>query len=282
MKIAHILGLNQRLSLGLSLSLVLLSMAFSSDAQIYKWVDKDGNTHFSQTPPPDLKEEMEELNIGVQPKRAKQGNVDTDLEGAWWSMTSNGVRTLFLRSNGLFDIHQWSARHGQLDTLYSGRWREDNQDIILTYTRDSKNQQNSDKVGVSVKLTVSSLNYTRMSVIDSDNRTQNYLRVNGDSFTKSYRKELMMGDWYDKKGKRLELSWGEFKVAEHNHSKSLAEGNWDLAGEELTLEYVFDFEKHAQGKIGTMQTWRVETLDENNMVLRHAHNPILWHFTKKS
>ncbi|REL36282.1 DUF4124 domain-containing protein [Thalassotalea euphylliae] len=269
------------LKITIILSLLVIA-PWQVNAQIYKWVDKDGNTHFSQTPPPDLNEEMEELKIGVQPQKTGQSSVDTHLDGAWWSMTSKGVRTLFLRDNGLFNIHQWSARHGQLDTLFSGRWREEGKEIILTYTRDSKNPQNSAMVGVSEKLTVSSLSHTRMSVIDPDNRTQQYLRVNGDKFAKSYHKELMMGDWYDTKGKRLELSWGEFKVAEHNHSKSLAEGNWDLINGELTLEYVFDFVKYPQGKIGAKQSWRVETLDENKMILRHAHNPILWHFTKKS
>ncbi|PIE00696.1 MAG: hypothetical protein CSA79_02765 [Thiothrix nivea] len=40
---------------------LLLCLSFSAQAEIYKWTDSDGNTHYSQTPPQDNKSKAEDI-----------------------------------------------------------------------------------------------------------------------------------------------------------------------------------------------------------------------------
>ncbi|GEM_PF-1980378 len=50
--------------LALSIVLILTSAAFSAQARTYKWTDKDGKVHYTQTKPPEQKEQnFEELAI---------------------------------------------------------------------------------------------------------------------------------------------------------------------------------------------------------------------------
>lgn len=64
------------------LLLALLAFSFSAQGQLYKWVDKDGKTQYTdQPPPPGAARNEKKLNIQsapVQPAAAKAGDKDKD------------------------------------------------------------------------------------------------------------------------------------------------------------------------------------------------------------
>ena len=41
----------------------ILAFGMAAHAEVYKWVDADGNVHFSDTPPPNPEQEAEEVKI---------------------------------------------------------------------------------------------------------------------------------------------------------------------------------------------------------------------------
>lgn len=43
--------------------LLTLALGMAAHAEVYKWVDADGNVHFSDTPPPNPEQESEEVKI---------------------------------------------------------------------------------------------------------------------------------------------------------------------------------------------------------------------------
>lgn len=52
--------------LAAALGLALVS-GLAAAAQMYKWVDKDGHVHFSQTPPPSTGVQAQQVNISAPP-----------------------------------------------------------------------------------------------------------------------------------------------------------------------------------------------------------------------
>lgn len=63
--------------------ILMLTLPYSASAEIYKWKDAEGNTHYTQTPPPAQKAKAEDVkNIAqdIQMSTGKLGNVDTQDE----------------------------------------------------------------------------------------------------------------------------------------------------------------------------------------------------------
>lgn len=54
------------IALAAGASLCVLALAAAAD-QMYKWVDKDGHVHYSQTPPPTTGVQAESVNISAPP-----------------------------------------------------------------------------------------------------------------------------------------------------------------------------------------------------------------------
>ena len=52
-----------------------LAMTAVAHAEVYKWIDEDGNVHFSDTPPP--KQETEEVRIDSAPTGSRHGSPDS-------------------------------------------------------------------------------------------------------------------------------------------------------------------------------------------------------------
>ncbi len=61
--------------------IVLLSLALAgvANAEVYKWVDEDGNVHFTDTPPP--KQETEEVKIDRAPTPTYRSSDSLDSAG---------------------------------------------------------------------------------------------------------------------------------------------------------------------------------------------------------
>ena len=51
----------------------ILAFGMAAHAEVYKWVDADGNVHFSDTPPPNPEQEAEEVQI----QRASSSSLST-------------------------------------------------------------------------------------------------------------------------------------------------------------------------------------------------------------
>lgn len=58
---------------------LLLCLTFAASAEIYKWTDADGKTHYSQTPPEDNTTKAKDIGdeIDMAAGTATQGNTDT-------------------------------------------------------------------------------------------------------------------------------------------------------------------------------------------------------------
>lgn len=262
---------------------------------VYKWVDENGKTHYSDKPPINAITKISELSAREGGNKTAQRNTaEQDVSGAWWSMTNKGIRTLYLLDKGRFSIHQWSSRLSQLDTLMGGWWKKQNKNIILTYKSDTKNKQKSKYVGVSEALKIKSITNTRLSVIWPDNTQQNYVRLNNDNFNTSYKAELIMGEWFDHKKNKVNFSHGKITITPRvnqdlltlgdfgKYQKLSAIGNWHLSSNNtlLDIEFVYNFSFSSKNKIGAKQSWRIETLNSKTLTLRHVSSNKPWLLTK--
>ncbi|MEZ5535178.1 MAG: DUF4124 domain-containing protein [Thiolinea sp.] len=66
----------------LVLTFALLFLTFAAHADIYKWTDADGKTHYSQTPPEDKKTKVEDIGdeIGMAAGTAGTATTETAAE----------------------------------------------------------------------------------------------------------------------------------------------------------------------------------------------------------
>ena len=73
----------------------LLAMTTAAHAEVYKWVDEDGNVHFTDTPPP--KQKTEEVKIDSAPS---SGRSYTSSRGAGDSASAADDRALCAKAVG--------------------------------------------------------------------------------------------------------------------------------------------------------------------------------------
>ena len=64
----------------LVLTFTLLFLTFAAHADIYKWTDADGNTHYSQTPPEDKKTKVEDIGDEIGMAAGTAGTETTAAE----------------------------------------------------------------------------------------------------------------------------------------------------------------------------------------------------------
>ncbi len=64
--------------------LLLVCLVFAgipvANAEVYKWVDEDGNVHFTDTPPPKQKIEEVKIQAAATPTVASAGSVTADVD----------------------------------------------------------------------------------------------------------------------------------------------------------------------------------------------------------
>lgn len=66
------------------LFIIMSTIAFSCPAKIYKWVDKDGNTHFSDKPPKDkglkaTQQKLDNMNVVDMPRPIKTQSLSSSM-----------------------------------------------------------------------------------------------------------------------------------------------------------------------------------------------------------
>lgn len=266
----------------LILSLFVIFMIGSADAKIYKWVDENGNVRYSDTPPEDHTIATDKVNIKDTTNSQTSLSSDADIEGAWWAMTQEGVRTLFLGGRGSFQIHRWSTRAKQLDTLFLGRWKQQGNSIELTYTHDFKKKDNKGREGQVETIKVVNLTATQASITWPSGTTLDYFRKNGKSENQSYQAEVLNAEWKLPSGLSLKFSAGEFEITPDRSARRLAMGNYTLSpdNETLSVEYVYDFRNVQRGEVG--KTYQYEVLDINldNMTLRDKATKLTTYLTR--
>ncbi len=284
----------------LNLSYILLFCIFFlpiiGNSQVYKWIDKDGKIHYSDKPPLDLSVNVDELT-GLNEKKDKSvdGKVrEINLHSLWWSKTQKGIRTLDLLDNGVFKIYRWSYKHNRLHILRGGRWKEENNSIILTYTTDPKYKTQSEYIGLSEALKIVKITSSRLSVVWPNNTQHDYIRLNEDNYISSYKADLLGGEWRDSKNNKVEFSYGKVTITPRTENMGLGDfgkyltpvavGNWHLSERNtlLNIEFVYNFSFSARNIIGATQVWEIESINESNLTLRHAYSRKSWLLTKKS
>jgi hypothetical protein len=245
------------------LLLAILLFAGSSPglAKLYKWTDENGQVHYSQTPPPDLEEEMDEVQIADDGLADDEGEIG--LKGGWWALTPRGIRTLFL-DNKRFTVHRHTGK--QLDTLYLGQWEMVERRLTLRYTHDLKG---GGREGESEDVIINRFDRTRMVAAYADGRTLTYLRRNG-RVEPTEKSKTLMGVWTMADGQReIVFKAGEFEIRKKGRRLDrFSVGNWtfqDYEGE-LILEYVYDLEPRHR-LMGQTQNWRIRELDPVQLIL---------------
>ncbi len=111
--------------------LFLIFISSISFAEVYKWVDKDGNTKFSQFPPKDVQIESEELTV-AQNHSPSLNLSEEQIIGHWrcinadgdkFDLTINKDHTLSVSLNGTYygEMHgRWKLQGTKMNTTMSG------------------------------------------------------------------------------------------------------------------------------------------------------------------
>ena len=131
----------------------LLSLTTTAQAEIYKWTDADGNTHYSQAPPSDQKAEDIGLQIELAAGSASKAkstdgeekqNDDSDNKKGLANKTANK------RVNQTAFCDQQKATLEQLQANTSIRWKSETEDKVLTederQTKIAEFKTNIDKI----------------------------------------------------------------------------------------------------------------------------------------
>jgi glutaredoxin len=96
----------------ITIGAALLSVSTFTDAEIYKWFDEQGNAHFSDAPPADLKSEEVELRINTFPaveikplvQRLGQGDKVVMYSASWCGVCKKAKR-YFKKNNIPYKVY---------------------------------------------------------------------------------------------------------------------------------------------------------------------------------
>ena len=248
----------------LSLFMVLpLSSAYAG--KIYKWVDKDGNVQFSNTPGPD---QDASAHIGEARKGTgspKSSKVKSSLKGKWYGTVYGKSYMLQFRGNRMYwDI---TTKHkGSVNRIFEARWQELDGDIKVTYT---KHYHKASMNGKDEVIKVISRNEAGLKLLFPDKRVYDLVK------SVSYRRleleeKKLIGSWIRKTdGAEIKFKSGSFTVKgeiENRRGKVITEsGDWTASNGVLSFTYTSGLE--TQGRHGTTDEFDILLSDEKQLIL---------------
>lgn len=145
-----------------------------SSAQVYKWVDAEGNTKFSQFPPEDVNIKSEELAVTSQHSRSVEIS-EEQLFGTWSCKSSDGntFKITFTENHTMSMILK-----GKNDGMMSGTWSLQGSKLNNTLSGYlEKNNQRKYIQGVSGYEIFTSVSETSLRSIDSAGNTTEYKKL---------------------------------------------------------------------------------------------------------
>ncbi len=234
---------------------ILLASPFLMAAKIYKWTDKNGKVHFTQTPGPSQQHDKIYRNTTKTKKPKKT------LLGNWYGVSSGlKYKLRFYDNNFYFNLIE--NRHGGA-FIGQGFFEYTDNTLKLKYI----NSQNAVIPGGTIEYyNIMDFSIAQLSMRSQNNKRYHFIKNLQHNPLQSKYARILYGVWLNQKnGEILELtqsSFYKFDKGQYDNSKWLSSyrGNWILR--DKTIEFQYTGESKNTDKIGLIEQLEVVYSDE--------------------
>ncbi|MEJ2142375.1 MAG: DUF4124 domain-containing protein [Gammaproteobacteria bacterium] len=253
------------------LALLFLIVVVPAQAgKIYKWTDKDGNVHFSNTPGPD-----QDASADIGDTKARGGgtfsrpqSLESSLRGTWYGSLAGQSYKLRVNGNTLL----WAKTFEQQNSInsvvpvFEAVWKDNNGDLDIIYSNYPSNQSRSGKKDF---IRIISKSDESLSLQFPDKRVYN--------LTKSIKHRRvgiegknLIGSWIRQSdGAEVTFKSGSFSTKEEIENRVGAivteKGNWQVADSILTMTYIRGI--NTAGRQGMTRKFKILLSDEQQLIL---------------
>lgn len=242
-------------------ALLLLMSGFCSAAGVYKWVDKDGNTQFSSTPPPEAMAGAEQVGNTKSTARTRRG---TSITGEWYTMLGNEARRLTIDYDGGFLYGRTGPGRGPYVDYAKGRYRHEEGEFELSYQDESGGP-------VKERYRVIDLTDTRLTLADERKKLTRYVREGrGD---RSPERTIVSGSWIDADGQLYHFDSATVRIRSKSSAAAGVHANYWIRGKELTLEHLGTTANLR--RIAEREQWEVLLLERAELRFKNAQGQVI-------
>lgn len=231
----------------------LLCLSLSNNlqaAQVYKWVDEKGVTHFSSRPPP----KPQKNNLKVENLKAKNSLArGRGLSGDWWGIkNSRTTRRIKFGSRRDFKVTEFTFLNGGLreKQISKGRYKIEGNSLRLIY--DERITRSGD-VRQSDVYIFSLENGTRL-LLENSFESVAYAK---ESHSKAKAAGDLKGIWKDQKGIHYQFTGNVVKKYTRNYRKMMFIGEFSWHGDVLAVNVLADFSQPVDHRKGRVDRWKV-------------------------
>jgi hypothetical protein len=239
-------------------------------SEVYKWIDSDGNVHYSTSPPPEAYPRASRIAPSGIIREGERLPAAVTLGGEWRSY-SDGIEQKLSLIGGATMKFSWSearddqrAERSKVKYRGSGQWGELNGVLRLRYEEDR--WSGSPHVGEAVEFRIIDRSSTELTLAAVDGRVYRFVKADAAGLGSPGR---LSGTWvHDVTGEQLRFQGQGFSlnVAPKQDWQPQVEGNWSLDGARLTLRYVAS--TVAAYKAGDVDEYNLEYVDDVRLILR--------------
>lgn len=214
----------------------------ASANSVYRWVDDDGVTHFSSTPPnrPASETPVEQVADGA---RAGASGAMVNLSGVWWGMLGSRTTSLRFTQGGFrFTHHPNPHSMGDYRVVASGQYSLNRRTLTLAY---QNHEIFPDKVGTQVLYEVAGGAHGELHLL-TDVATEELVFRQLTEGNASRDLHQLLGQWQDLNNASIRYTFTDGAVTVHENIRNwnwreVALLQWRWSDPEIILDYIVDF-----------------------------------------